>query len=463
MCEDKYQQWSNIPEDVCFDLQLKGLDGIIYTCCNAPEPECINIQPCCDPCEDISLTVEPLEENQDGCCYALIVDNSCQYDYFTKMEIQVNTADVHFGYINAATGWSNCATPSLQSLCIQPNSGIFPNGDNVPTLGFCLSNINDASQVPQDIVISLYSTNDLGVEFIACEKPLQLNCDTIPNDSCLIVTNTTAFCDPENEKYLVSVTIENNSNPDFCANEVVITPLDLGDVMPSVILLSDFLCHGESTTINFMVTNLPFPDTDGMFEVLFSLKTTSVKNVAREVAHIDTILFRTAHATTCCEDLPEHDFESYSLGNLPNTQVGWQNISGIPSVVPGGAGGTAQSVLLPAHSRGLMPSAIEYRHAGVGGPDLILPENSLICLNFWAKLNPIPTLPVNGVLTIQFDHSTVYSLTIPYTNSVWTYYELNLITPPGGVYTLQFINHSAAPLDYGLLFKWMTFVLKLKT
>lgn len=439
------------PEDVCFDLQLKGLDGIIYTCCNAPEPECINIQPCCDPCEDISFTVEPLEENQDGCCYALIVDNSCQYDYFTKMEIQVNTADVHFGYINAATGWSNCATPSLQSLCIQPNSGIFPNGDYVPTLGFCLSNINDASQVPQDIVISLYSTNDLGVEFIACEKPLQLSCDTIPNDSCLIVTNATAFCDPENEKYLVSVTIENNSNPDFCANEVVITPLDLGDVMPSVILLPDFLCHGESTTINFMVTDLPFPDTDGMFEVLFSLK----NNISEEccqggVAHIDTILLPDCPcAATCCEDLPEHDFESYNLGNLPNTQVGWQDILGIPSVVPDGAGGSAQSVLLPAHSRGLMPSAIEYRHAGVGGPDLILPENSLICLNFWAKLNPIPTLPVNGVLTIRFDHTTVYSLTIPYTNSVWTYYELNLITPPGGVYTLQFINHSAAPLDYG--------------
>lgn len=439
------------PEDICFDLQLKGLDGNIFICCNAPEPECITIQPCCDPCEDISFTVEPLEENPNGCCYALNMDNSCQYDYFTKMEIQVNTANVHFGYINAAVGWSNCATPSLQSLCIQPNSGIFPNGDHVPTLGFCLTNINDVSQVPQDIVISLYSTNDLGVEFIACEKALQLACDTIPNDSCLIVTNSTAFCDQENEKYFVSVTIENNSNPDFCANEVVITPLDAGDVIPSVIVLPDFLCHGESTTITFMITNLPFPDADGMFELIFSLK----NNLSEEccqggVAHIDTILLPDCPcATTCCEDLPEHDFESYGLGNLPNTQVGWQNISGIPSVISGGSGGSSHSAVLPAHTRVLMPSAIEYRHAGVGGPDLILPENSLICLNFWAKLNPIVTLPVNGLLTIQFDHTTVHSLIISHTNSAWTYYELSLITPPGGVYTLQFVNNSGAPVDYG--------------
>lgn len=439
------------PEDVCFDLQLKGLDGNIFTCCNGSEPECISIQPCCDPCEEILFSVEPLADNPDGCCYSLIMNNSCQFDYFTKMEVQITTADVHFGYINASTGWSNCATPTQQQLCIQPNSGIFPIGNHVPALGFCLTNINDASQVPQDIVISLYSTNDLGVEFIACAKVLQLACDTIPNDSCLIVTNATVFCDQENEKYQVSVTIENNSNPDFCANEVVITPLNPGLVMPSVIVLPDFLCHGESTTINFMITNLPFPDADGMFELLFSLK----NNLSEEccqggVAHIDTILLPDCPcATTCCEDLPEHDFESYSLGNLPNTQIGWQDISGIPSVVSGGVGGSANCVLLPAHSRGLMPSSIEYRHAGVAGPDVILPENSLICLKFRAKLNPILTLPVNGFLTIQFDHTTVHSLTIPYTNSAWTYYELCLITPPGGVYTLQFINNSAAPLDIG--------------
>jgi len=439
------------PIDVCFSAGLHGLDGLIFSCCSEVEPICVTLLPCCDPCEDISFTTTPLNELEGGCCFSLQMNNECQYDVFKRLEMNILTSDVHFGYLNPGSGWNYCNTPGLQNICIEPASGSFNIGTSIPVVQFCLANINDPSQIPQDLEIILYSDDGAGMEIVACEKNIMVDCDIPPNENCLIVTNTTAYCDPENGKYLVSVTIENNSNPDFCANEILITPLDPGTVMPSVVVLSDFLCYGESTTINFMLNSLPFPDADGMFRVIFSLKNNLTEECCQGgLAHIETIqLPECPCTTTCCSEPAEHHFEDYALGNLPNNQVGWVKSTGIPTIVTGGASGSGQSVILPALTRGTMPSSVEYRHAGVAGPDLILPANELICLHFWAKLNPLATLPVNGRLSIQFDHVTIQTITIPYTNAAWTQYELCVITPPSGVYTLQFVNHSAAPLDYG--------------
>jgi hypothetical protein len=439
------------PTDVCFEMNLKGLDGSYFACCEESEDQCVTLTPCCLPCEDLEVKIHPIAiGGKDICCYSLSISNQCNYQYFTKMDVTILTPNVHFGYISANSSWSNCTPPTLQNICMAPNSGTIGSGNFNDVIQFCMANVTSSSQVPQQINVKFYTADSNGSDSLACDTIIYLACPFMPtlNDSCVIVSNSIVYCDPENNKYNVSMTITNNSNPNFCAQELVINLLEPGLANPSAIQLSDPLCYGESVTINFMLNTSSFPDIDGIMPLIISMKNLDGTCCRGGLAYIDTLMLPECPcATTCCASGQNEDFENYPLGNLPNNQVGWVSNQGLPQVVSGGANGSGKSISLHAGSRGVRPASISYGNSGVVGPDTIFEANKQYCITFWAKL--IPAFNQNGILGIYADSQLIQTIIIPSNNTAWTQYSFNFIAPPPGQEILIFTNESLAPTDAG--------------
>ncbi len=439
------------PTDVCFEINLKGLDGNYFACCEESEEQCVTLTPCCQPCDNLEVSITATSLGSDeSCCYGLSLNNQCSFQYFTRLDVNILTPNVHFGFISPDANWSNCTPPTLQNICLEPNSGTIGSGNFNDVLQFCLTNVTSLSQVPQEINVKFYTSNINGLDSLACDTLIYLECPfkPTPNDSCVIVTNSIAYCDPENNKYNVSMTIMNNSNPSFCAQELVINLLEPGVANPSVIQLSDPLCYGESVTINFMLNTTPFPDIDGLIPLIISMKNLDGTCCRGGLAYIDTLVLPECPCTTnCCDSGQNEDFENYTLGNLPNNQVGWVNHQGNPQIVTGGANGSVNCIALHSVTRLGPPAGVSYGNSGVAGPDTIFQANKQYCITFWAKL--LPTSNFNGRLGIYADGHFIQSIFIPFSNTGWTQYSFNFIAPPPGQEILIFTNESPAPLDFG--------------
>ena len=439
------------PTDVCFEINLKGLDGNYFACCEESEEQCVTLTPCCQPCDNLEVSITATSLGSDeSCCYGLSLNNQCSFQYFTRLDVNILTPNVHFGFISPDANWSNCTPPTLQNICLEPNSGTIGSGNFNDVLQFCLTNVTSLSQVPQEINVKFYTSDINGLDSLACDTLIYLECPFKPttNDSCVIVTNSIAYCDPETNKYNVSMTIMNNSNPSFCAQELVINLLEPGVANPSAIQLSDPLCYGESVTINFMLNTNPFPDIDGLMPLIISMKNLDGTCCRGGLAYIDTLVLPECPCTTtCCDSEQNEDFENYALGNLPNNQVGWVNNQGNPQVVAGGANGSGKSISLHAGSRGVRPASVSYGNSGVVGPDTIFQANKQYCITFWAKL--LPVFNLNGRLGIYADGQLLQTIIIPPTNISWTQYSFNFISPPPGQEILIFTNESPAPTDAG--------------
>jgi hypothetical protein len=439
------------PTDICFDIKLEGLNGLYYACCTDGEKQCVTLLPCCQPCEDLKVNIQPSAiGGKDRCCYNLSLNNSCSYQYFTKMDVSILTPNVHYGNISSDPNWTNCTPPTLQNLCLTPNAGTVGSGSFQNVIQFCLANITSLAQVPQQINIKFYTAGTNGLDSLACDTIMVLQCNNLnTKDSCLIVTNSVAYCDPETGKYNVSMTITNNSNPSFCADQVLINPQQSGaSISQSVILLGTPLCFGQSTTINFTLTTNPFPDSDGLIPLIISMKNLNGVCCQGGLAYIDTLILPECPcATICCASGNPHDFENLPLGNLPNNQVGWANNQGNPQVVAGGANGSGKSISLHAGSRGVRPASVSYGTSGVVGPDTIFEANKQYCISFWARL--LPSFNLNGKLGIYADGLLIQTIIIPPSNTVWTQYSFNFIAPTPGQEILIFTNESPSPNDAG--------------
>ncbi|MBP6235153.1 MAG: T9SS type A sorting domain-containing protein [Saprospiraceae bacterium] len=439
------------PTDVCFEINLKGLDGNYFTCCEESEEQCITLTPCCLPCENLEVSITSTSlGSEESCCYGLSLINQCSYQYFTKMDVNILTSNIHFGFISPDANWSICTPPTLQNICLEPNSGTIGSGNFNDVLQFCLTNVTSLSQIPQKINVKFYTSDINGLDSLACDTLIYLECPFKPttNDSCVIVTNSIAYCDPETNKYNVSMTIMNNSNPSFCAQELVINLLEPGVANPSAIQLSDPLCYGESVTVNFMLNTTPFPDIDGLMPLIISLKNLDGTCCRGGLAYIDTLVLPECPCTiTCCDSGQNEDFENYALGNLPNNQVGWVNHQANPQIVTGGANGSVNCIALHSMTRFGPPASVSYGNSGVVGPDTIFQANKQYCITFWAKL--LPTSNFNGRLGIYADGHFIQNIFIPFSNTGWTQYSFNFIAPLPGQEILIFTNESPAPLDFG--------------
>ncbi len=314
--------------NICFSVGLDFLSG----CCNAVEEVCADLEPCCDPCEDISISTAVINPESDECCYALGIQNNCEYDIFTKIETEILTPGVEFGYHaiggTNASYWTACGS-SKTSVCWQPIGTTIPSGNIDDLMQFCLSGIDEPAKVPQIVSVKFYSLDANNNEVVTCTKTLEFNCPSITNYDCLEITNATIDCDLPNQKYNLSFNVTNQSTLPFTATAMdatIISPSDLYFDPTGIMPLNPSLNKGEtSAMLNACIKSHSgaFPSTATEIAVNFRLRYEEGDTCCYEYI-LDTIPLPTCSApdsvtikiedasTTCgdefCVDIKVRDF-----------------------------------------------------------------------------------------------------------------------------------------------------------
>lgn len=209
------------PTTVCFDTGLSSSDS----CCHSPIEHCIVLEPCCDPCEERGYTVHQLPP-ADSCCHSLDITNGCNFNYFTKLELQLITSGVCFG-----SHWTGGPTPgdwfnpisTPNAIQWQHISGSVPKGTIPNLLNFCISKIDMVSEIPQTVLLNWYTIGSNGQDSIACTDTLVFDCD-IQEFDCLLVLEDSINCAKDadgNLYYQYTMTFKNTSQPQHFATELI--------------------------------------------------------------------------------------------------------------------------------------------------------------------------------------------------------------------------------------------------
>ncbi|MDX2133437.1 MAG: LamG-like jellyroll fold domain-containing protein [Saprospiraceae bacterium] len=242
------------PTVVCMNLGLSGNND----CCHSSIPFCVTLEPCCDPCEDRGIAVQTTDP--DSCCHSLDITNDCNYNFFTKLELELITPGVIFGshFTGGANpgDWNN---PISQNNLIQWQhvSGYIPNGTIAGLINFCLDEINNPSEIPQMVVLHWYTTGANGKDSIACSDTLIFDCPQ-QDFPCIQVLDSKILCKQDasgNVYYEYMLTFQNTSSPPHTADELVFSQIGPPPVVvfPNPISLSPPLLPNGITTIT---TNL---------------------------------------------------------------------------------------------------------------------------------------------------------------------------------------------------------------
>ena len=249
------------PQTICAQAKLIGLEA----CCTTDDKFCVTLEPCCDPCENIAIVATPVQPTGADCCYSLGIENDCPYPFFSKVEAEITTPGVTYGYygLNAPyLGTWSLLGSSNTKLCIRPNIGTVPGGSISNLVNFCLDNINNPSQVPQQIVIRWLTPDINGVDSVACDTTLIFDCEFPTNYDCLAIDSIQIECQPDANKYLLTFTVTNLSLIPFAATQldlIQVAPPDLVFFPSSSIPLVPPLSTGQSQTVSICLL-----DTDGL-------------------------------------------------------------------------------------------------------------------------------------------------------------------------------------------------------
>ncbi|MBK8278674.1 MAG: hypothetical protein IPK94_00440 [Saprospiraceae bacterium] len=73
------------PTNICFTGTLEFGNE----CCTSPKQWCAQLKPCCNACENISFTMDTLEDS--CCCYGINFTNGCDSGFFTHIEYEIIT------------------------------------------------------------------------------------------------------------------------------------------------------------------------------------------------------------------------------------------------------------------------------------------------------------------------------------------------------------------------------------
>lgn len=224
--------WS--PTDVCFDLGLFGE----FDCCHSADSVCITLENCCNPCDERDLVIDELQTDSADCCYSLDIVDSCGYAFFTKVETEIITPGVIFGYHALggpdAANWFVLANSSQTSITWWNYNSYIPFGTTQDIMQFCLSGITDPSQVPQEVVVKWYAQNSAGEDYIACTDTLEFECEVPPLDySCLNISDREIECVEDSSKYRYTFTVTNTSTIPFSADY-----LDVSILAPASVYFS---------------------------------------------------------------------------------------------------------------------------------------------------------------------------------------------------------------------------------
>lgn len=243
------------PTNLCFDVALFGTspNGDAYPCCFADDEVCITLDPCCDPCEGTSVDVQAIQvdPNQETCCWSMDLVNECEPSIFNKVEIEIATPGVIFGahFIGGANpaDWNN---PVSSPTRIQwaHNSGTIPNGFIDDVINFCLDDIDDASEVPQVIVVKWITCDAMGVEEVICEDVVTLDCPVEQDYECVEITEDDIHCNEDNT-YTYCFTVKNISTGMFDATHILLNPTSPSGITFSPDAFAAALPFGASVNI----------------------------------------------------------------------------------------------------------------------------------------------------------------------------------------------------------------------
>jgi len=269
ICIDIYASISIISsQDVCMKLGLISADG--KECCHTPVKTCVEIDPCCDPCELKDVLATSISMNEEECCYSIGLENLCEIPYFTKFEAEVVTPGVCFGshVIDPAqsANWNQNST--ARNICLSPiGSGYIDQVSYSGLLDFCLDKIDDVSQRNPEVVFRWYAYDPItNSELVMCTDTLVTECMEPDNNICLEVFDQDLECVQDSSKYRYTFTVVNHSNPAFTADRLLLTikndPTNFIVGSPGPIIpISPSLDSGDTMTFSTCIIPTSFPAT----------------------------------------------------------------------------------------------------------------------------------------------------------------------------------------------------------
>ncbi|MCB0516994.1 MAG: hypothetical protein R2798_11215 [Chitinophagales bacterium] len=135
--------------------------------------------------------------------------------------MDILTPGVHFsstwGDLAAPIWVMSPALPTTTTWFPLPPGSYIPMGITAGKVNFCL-NVDDISQVPQDLLINYISTDPAGNDSIVCIDSLRLDC-LPPPDTCLVILNDTIICNSDGS-YTYSYDVQNTSS--HTANNILV-------------------------------------------------------------------------------------------------------------------------------------------------------------------------------------------------------------------------------------------------
>ena len=253
------------PTDICFGAGLLDENGM--ECCHEPEEFCVELLPCCDPCEDIEIITESLQGDPLECCWELEIDIPCELGDITRIETEVLTPGVIFGSHWTGTGgafWGNPLSTDMEIHWEQVDGSAI-NGGIDEVIFFCLDDINQASEVPQQVEVRFVSVGPAGEE-VVCSQILEFECEVETDYSCITILDSETVCLADMEKYEYTFTFINNSDPANPADKLLINTIPAFGadfvVSPNVIPLSPVLNPGDPATVTtciYSTVGFPYP------------------------------------------------------------------------------------------------------------------------------------------------------------------------------------------------------------
>ena len=446
--------------DICFGGSIIGPRD----CCKSPYPICVNLEPCCDPCSNIGILTHKIE-NQDSCCYAVDLKYNCDYNLFNSVSFNIVNVDVHFGsYSVGSPAWNLCLPSTSQQICIAPSTPSITNGLHPNALKFCLTDIDDTSEVPQFIAVNFNGYSSSGKDTILCDTLLEFNCQD-KKHPCTFITNEKVECIPDSNKYKILVTVQNISNPNFIAGYLDI--LSSPTISPDPVSLVPTLPNdGTTRTVTFCYTPPVFPDPDGKLELVYKLINISGDSCCNG----NQVLFDTLTLPPCdsicgyaCNGQNEPfefnaELEQYGPLTIGSIPVGFYPEYGKPTVVEDGCNELTKSIALKGITRGFLGDAAGVHRSGFVGPDTFFRKGNVYCITYCAKFIKGLASSTAALRLRATDGTPVTVSTCPIgicenigynilaTPNAWQTYSV-LYTPSSDFTNLVFSNHSTDPLD----------------
>ena len=265
------------PQTLCMKMGLIADDG--SECCHSPAEICIEVEPCCDPCEDKSVTLSSISGNEDeDCCYSVDITNECAMPYFTKIEAVVNTPGVCFGsHVMGAAHVGNWTVSSTAtSICMEPLGGVIDQSSYQDLFQFCLDKIDDPTQANPTITIKWYAQDPAtGEQIVVCEDTEDTECE-VSDNTCVIISEGDIVCIPDSNKYRYTFKVKNSSNPGFTADRLHLRVKNdfSWEPVPSgpIIQLLTPLAPGDSVVISTCIQGPIFPAPFPNFEFGYRLE-----------------------------------------------------------------------------------------------------------------------------------------------------------------------------------------------